>query len=195
MKTPATALTFPPFRLDSDNACLWRGTKRLVLPPKDFAVLYYLATHAGQLVTHTELLKAVWPDTIVSPKGLKAFVRRLRQQLGDNAAKPRFIETVHGRGYRFLPAVTTTPPVVSKNTRIRTASQIVTDRWQLTTHLVGRETELKQLHKWLDKATGGHRQIVFVTGEPGIGKTALIKAFLEGVRSWELGSGTSPPRN
>lgn len=99
---PGNTLSFPPFRLDPANACLWRGNKRLALPPKDFAVLHYLATHAGQLVTHQDLLKAVWPDAIVSPKGLKAFVRRLRHVLHDRADRPRFIETVHGQGYRFI---------------------------------------------------------------------------------------------
>ena len=106
---PVNTLTFPPFRLDPVNACLWRGAKRLALPPKDFAVLHHLVTHAGQLVTHEDLLKTVWPDTIVSAKGLKAFVRRLRHVLHDRADRPHFIETVHGQGYRFLPAVTTQP--------------------------------------------------------------------------------------
>jgi len=49
--------------------------------------------------------------------------------------------------------------------------------------LVGREAELTQLHAWLDKALNGERQIVFVTGEPGIGKTALIEAFLQSLGS------------
>ena len=53
----------------------------------------------------------------------------------------------------------------------------------MPSHLVGRELELTQLHQWLDKARNGERQLVFVTGEPGIGKTALIEAFLSGVRS------------
>ena len=43
---------------------------------------------------------------------------------------------------------------------------------------MGREAEVTQLHKWLDEALGGKRQIVFITGEPGIGKTSLVEAFL-----------------
>ena len=43
---------------------------------------------------------------------------------------------------------------------------------------MGRELELAQIHKWLDKARGGEHQLVFVTGEPGIGKSALVNAFL-----------------
>jgi len=48
---------------------------------------------------------------------------------------------------------------------------------------VGRETELAQLHQWLDKALQGERQVVFVTGEPGIGKTTLVDAFLQSLES------------
>ena len=44
---------------------------------------------------------------------------------------------------------------------------------------MGREAELAQLHGWLDKALSGERQIVFVTGEPGIGKTTVVEAFLD----------------
>jgi class 3 adenylate cyclase/predicted ATPase len=51
--------------------------------------------------------------------------------------------------------------------------------------IVGREAELAQLHQWLEKALNGERRIVFVTGEPGIGKTTLLEAFLFGVRSRE----------
>jgi DNA-binding winged helix-turn-helix (wHTH) protein len=127
-------LTFPPFRLDLANARLWRGTKRITLPPKDFAVLHYLVTHAEQIVTQEEILKAVWPDTIVSPKGLKAFVRRLRQVLGDKAAKPRFIETVHRRGYRFIaPVAAAAAPVVSSKFHVSSSdtqhSALSTQSW------------------------------------------------------------------
>ena len=55
--------TFHPFRLDETNQCLWRGDSRLTLTPKPFAVLKYLVDHPGRLITHDELLAAVWPDT------------------------------------------------------------------------------------------------------------------------------------
>ncbi|MBI3799183.1 MAG: AAA family ATPase [Deltaproteobacteria bacterium] len=54
---------------------------------------------------------------------------------------------------------------------------------------MGRGAELAQLHRWLEKALGGERQVVFVTGEPGIGKTTLVEAFLVGIRDWGLGVG------
>ena len=53
---------FGPFRLEAETARLWRGTERLPLRPKSFAVLHYLLQHAGRLVSKDALLQAVWPD-------------------------------------------------------------------------------------------------------------------------------------
>lgn len=109
MKTHAELL-FPPFRLDVANEQLWRGEQLIALRPKTFAILRYLVEHPGRLVTKEELLHAVWGETQVSEDGLRDYLREIRQALGDDATTPRFVETVRGRGYRFLPTVTT-PPV------------------------------------------------------------------------------------
>jgi predicted ATPase len=71
--------------------------------------------------------------------------------------------------------------VFSSDKAEKKSPQLATDHWPLTTHLVGREADLAQLHGWLEKALDGERQIVFVTGEAGIGKTALVDTFLENV--------------
>ena len=68
---------------------------------------------------------------------------------------------------------------------ISATKPLATRNWQPTTPLVGREIELAQLHAWMAKALQGERQVVFVTGEPGIGKTTLIEAFLNGCDSEE----------
>jgi DNA-binding winged helix-turn-helix (wHTH) protein len=111
-------LTFAHYRLDLPNAQLWRGNRSIPLTSKAFAVLHYLLEHAGQLVTKAELFDALWPDTVVSDGALTFCIVELRKALGDNAKAPRFIETVHGRGYRFLPAVTTTPQVSSSKFQV-----------------------------------------------------------------------------
>jgi class 3 adenylate cyclase/DNA-binding winged helix-turn-helix (wHTH) protein len=108
-------LFFSPFHLDVVNACLWRGKRRVSLTPKDFAVLHYLAVHPQQLVTHEELLKAVWSDVKVSPGVLKVCLRRIRQALGDSPTKPHFIETKHRQGYRFIAPLSTSPQPVSSS--------------------------------------------------------------------------------
>src|SRR5919108_6017507 len=84
---------FADFRLDPDNACLWRGTQAITLTPKAFAVLQYLVTHPDRLITKDELLDAVWPETAVSEAVVRVAIGALRKVLGDTVQTPRFIAT------------------------------------------------------------------------------------------------------
>jgi DNA-binding winged helix-turn-helix (wHTH) protein len=93
---------FGEFCLDGDNACVWRASQPLSLTPKAFMVLQYLVEHAGRLVTKQELLASVWAGTCVGDAVLKVNIRAIRQVLQDHPMTPRFIETVHRRGYRFI---------------------------------------------------------------------------------------------
>src|SRR5262249_3660372 len=175
-------LIFEPFCLDVGNERLWRGQEVLHLTHKAFTVLRYLAEHAGQLVTKDELLEVVWSQTHVSEAALAVCIREIRQAVGDNPRTPRFIETVHGRGYRFMAVVTVAdqlpafPPPLVRPSR--------------PPLLVGRETECAQMWQWWAKAVQGERQGGFVTGEAGIGKTTLVAAFITRVGGeGELGIG------
>ena len=98
----AKPVTFSGFRLDATNEQLSQGVQAIPLRPKAFAVLAHLVEHAGQLVTKQQLLEAVWPGTFVTDAVLKDSIRQLRDALGDDAESPRFIETAHRRGYRFI---------------------------------------------------------------------------------------------
>src|SRR5262245_18493553 len=95
-------IIFDPFCLDLANESLWRGSQVIKLRPKAFAVLDYLVGRPGQLVTKEKLLDAVWPETFVGEAVLKVAIRQLREALGDDPKSPRFIETAHRRGYRFI---------------------------------------------------------------------------------------------
>src|SRR4051794_40889829 len=95
-------ITFDPFSLDLANEQLWRGSQAIKLRPKAFAVLDHLLGRPGQLVTKDDLLNAVWPETFVSDAVLKVTIRQIRAALGDDPKSPRFIETAHRRGYRFI---------------------------------------------------------------------------------------------
>lgn len=159
---------FHSFSLDSLNECLWSEGQRLPLTRKAFSVLTYLVERPGQLVTKDELLDAVWPGTYVQEEILKSYVRKLRQILGDNAERPTFIETQTGRGYRFIAPVTQNPSMG----HARSVSPSPKG-------LFGRDAELGQLRTWYEAALRGERQVVFITGEAGIGKTALVEAFLQ----------------
>ena len=92
----------PSFRLDAVNQCAWLGTGRILLSPKAFSVLCYLAERPGRLVTKQELLDAIWPDVHVTEGVLKRAILEIRKALDDSTEDPRFIQTLHRRGYRFL---------------------------------------------------------------------------------------------
>ena len=169
----AKAKVFHPFRLDSVNQCLWRlgeagQDERLLLTPKAYAVLSYLVHHAGRLVTQEELLDAVWPDTFVQPEVLKYQIADIRGILGDSPKKPVFIETLPRRGYRFVAAV------LDEEQQPESPAPTC----PAPVRVVGRTRELGELRACFEKALRGERQIVFITGEPGIGKTALVDDFL-----------------
>lgn len=106
-------IVFPPFRLDVLNEQLWRDNELVTVRPKPFAVLVYLATHPGRLVTAAELRKVVWPNTYVGEGLQRGYIREVRRVLGDAPERPHFIETIARRGYRFLPTPSSTQPVVS----------------------------------------------------------------------------------
>src|SRR5580700_1114113 len=105
---------FAPFRLDALNAQLWRGDQQITLRRKTFDVLLYLVDHPAQLVTKAALLDAVWAGVTVSDSMPAICVKELRKALEDEAKTPRFIETVHGRGYRFVARVTSDAPTQPK---------------------------------------------------------------------------------
>ena len=100
--TEQDRIIFEPFCLDLANECLWRGSQAIHLRPKAFAVLEYLLQRPGQLVTKEKLLDEVWAGTFVGEAVLKVAVRQLREALEDDPKSPRFIETAHRRGYRFI---------------------------------------------------------------------------------------------
>jgi len=110
-------LTFDPFRFEPATGRLWRGLQELSLTPKAAAVLRALLEHAGDLVPKQTLFAAVWRDTVVSDDALVACVQELRRAFADDSRQPRFIETRHRRGYRFLPHVTQVTPGAESSAR------------------------------------------------------------------------------
>lgn len=181
----AQQLFFATFRLDLANEQLWEGEALVALRPKLFAVLRQLVENAGRLITREELHRSAWQGTTVSESVLRGTIRELREVLHDDATAPRFIETVPHRGYRFLAPVTAAPdpardaPTSSGTARDRAvALPLREQRTDAGSLPVGREAELAALGRCLERALRGERQVVFVTGEPGIGKTTLVDTFL-----------------
>jgi predicted ATPase/DNA-binding winged helix-turn-helix (wHTH) protein len=160
---------FACFQFDTQNECLWRNGERIPLTPKPFAVLRYLVENPQRLVTHDELLEALWPETYVQPQVLRTYVLELRKVLGDDAGNSRFIETVPKRGYRFIAALAESSESVAGFEQRAGAPP--------PSGLVGRIAEMEEFRRAMGEALRGERQVLFVTGEVGIGKTSLVDAF------------------
>lgn len=93
---------FGPFRLDPRKRLLWRAGEVVSLKPKAFETLLVLLENRGRVMDKDELLRLLWPDTIVEENSLNKQVSALRRLLGESAADHRYIVTVHGRGYSFV---------------------------------------------------------------------------------------------
>jgi predicted ATPase/DNA-binding winged helix-turn-helix (wHTH) protein len=156
-------ITFGPFCLDLEvtHGRLWRGEHIIALRPRSLAVLRYLVEHAGRLVTKAELRQQVWTGTHVTDTVLRVCVRDIRAALGDEAAAPQYVATVGQQGYRFLVQGdgNVSPPV-------------------LAGPIVGRQREVDTLEGWFQRAARGERQLVFLSGDAGVGKTTVLDLWL-----------------
>ncbi|HUA32939.1 MAG TPA: AAA family ATPase [Candidatus Binataceae bacterium] len=165
-------LRFRAFTLDRANQQLRRASVVIPLPPKTFAVLQYLAENPQRLVTHAELLSAVWPGVAVGNGLLRGYLRDIRRALGDDAANPKFIATQQRLGFRFLPEVD-----FDSFENAQGALPSGRDSTPVSA-LVGRDHETRALADFLRESLNGQRQVVLIAGEPGIGKSALVGEFV-----------------
>jgi TolB-like protein/DNA-binding winged helix-turn-helix (wHTH) protein/Tfp pilus assembly protein PilF len=107
MQSANSPLRFAVFELDLQTGELTKRGRRVRLQELPFRLLAMLLEKPGQLVTREELRARLWPQTFVDfDHGLNKAISKIRVALGDSADNPRFVETVAGRGYRFLADVT-----------------------------------------------------------------------------------------
>lgn len=183
-REPAAAipgeLHFGTFRLPGPHGPLFAAGRVVDLPRKPLALLWMLASRAGEVVTKDEVLAEVWPRVVVSEGAISASLRDLRRALGDDAREPRFIATAHRIGYRFIAEVTghAVPPGAATPDALR-GPEIL----PAPDAFVGRAAERALLKAAYERAAAGQRQVVFVTGEAGIGKSRLVDAFLAAVEA------------
>jgi len=165
---------FSPFCLDFDRGILWRGTEPVALRPKAWALLCYLVENHGRLATKAELLDAIWPAATVNEAALANCISELRAALGDDRRDPHYIEIAHRRGYRWIATIESSPNGHAEPSAMPLHPHVPPP----PAVTVGRDEELEQLRGALTRALAAQRQLVFITGEAGIGKSTLLDRFL-----------------
>ena len=112
------SVTFGDYRFEPETGRLWSGAREIRLTPKASEVLKQLVLHAGEPVSKADLFATVWSGTAVSDDALTSCIQELRRALEDDPKQPRFIETRHRRGYRFI-----APALQSASATIRNDSK------------------------------------------------------------------------
>lgn len=167
-------IRFVGFELDEANARLSRNGEVVVLAPTPFTLLCELARQPGSLLSKDALLDAVWGHRYVSESVLKTAISDVRTALGDTPRQPRFIETLSRRGYRFIATPSPMPLTPMFPAPVPEADAH-------PTAFVGRVAALARLQRSWNQAQGGQRAVLWLAGEPGIGKTTLIEHFVAGL--------------
>lgn len=139
--------------------------------PQVFDVLVHLIDNRDRAVPKEELLDAVWGDRFVSESALTSRIKSARRAVGDDGREQSLIRTVRGHGYRFVGdlRVAATPSTSTADLDRDVTGTVRT--------LLGRDRELDALRGELRSVLSGGRGLVFVSGEPGMGKTALVETF------------------
>jgi DNA-binding winged helix-turn-helix (wHTH) protein/predicted ATPase len=190
---------FGDYTLDTQRYELRHVGVLCKLEPQVFNVLAYLLEHHTRVVSKDELLEQYWPQQFVNDVNVNQRVMAARKVLGDNGRLQRYIKTVHGRGYRFVADVTlvesslVAPSPTAAMAMVPPAPPgLATLPPRLPETFVGREAALEALQQDVLMALHGERQVVFLTGEAGIGKTTLVDALVTNLAStmqWWIGRG------
>lgn len=172
MFTQRRIYEFDDFRVDTGQFLLTRAGHTTPITPTVFRILLILLERAGEVVTKEQLIQFVWPDSFVEEGNLNRNVSTLRKALDEKPCDHRYIETIPKTGYRFIAPVRSIeyqPPTGN----VRKAAN------GTRRQIVGRESELAALRRAYDLAQQAHGAVIWVSGDVGLGKTALIETFLD----------------
>ena len=154
---------------------LRRDGEIVAVQPQVFDLLLLLLENRHRLVTKEEIFQRIWKNRIVSDAALSSRIKTLRQALGDDGTEQGCIRTVRRRGFRLDSA---RRGARRRRGRLAACRHRRPHRSPARPKFVGREDGARSARRPAGKACAGRRQVVFVTGEAGIGKTCLVSAFV-----------------
>ncbi len=171
-------LAFGPFELDVAACELRRDGRSVPLQPRVFDTLRYLVEHRDRLVAKQELIDALWGGQQLNAVAVPWSISHARKALNQQGNEDKYIETVRGRGYRFVAEVRE----VSARTATAAVAAITAPESEAAAApparasdpFVGREQVMQQLMAALEVSRGGHGRLVLLSGEAGIGKTRCM---------------------
>jgi predicted ATPase/DNA-binding winged helix-turn-helix (wHTH) protein len=169
-----TTVSFGPFRLLPEQRILLADDKPVRLGSRALDILITLLERPGELVTKDEILRRVWPDTIVEETSLRVHIGALRKVLGDGHGGARYVANVPGRGYCFVALVERRG--AGKGFAASVPAPLLGNLPAPLTRMIGRDETVANLASQL--AT---RRFVSIVGPGGIGKTTVAVAVAEAV--------------
>ncbi|HEX4335434.1 MAG TPA: AAA family ATPase [Polyangiaceae bacterium] len=177
--------TFDEFELDTAACELRRRGRPVVLQPRVFDTLRYLLENSTRVVSRQELLDALWKGQKVKPGAVPWCVNHVRRALGQRALDKYPIDTIRGRGYRFV------APARRQGARADSSPPQENARWSSPAGaegpFVGRAEVMGRLVDALSSARAGEGAITLLTGHPGIGKTRSMTELAALAQSWGIG--------
>ncbi|HEY6644490.1 ATP-binding protein [Povalibacter sp.] len=190
--------SFGPFRLSPATRQLERDGVPLALGDRALDILIVLVEHAGEIVSHRDLITRVWRGLVVTPGNLRVHMTALRKALGDGTDETRYIENVVGQGYCFVAPVTLTKTATRTTPALPSAASTTAQLRGLPpvlTRMVGREDVVRTIvaDLWTDR-------FVTIVGPGGVGKTtvavcvahAMLDEFSGNVCFVDIGAITDP---
>jgi len=187
MSQPVThCYEFDAFRLDPIKRLLLREGESVPLKSKDFDLLLALIEHRGQVLSRDELLKLVWPDSVVEESNLSVHISTLRHALGEAPEDHRYIVTMPNRGYSFVAGVRELPGegegTASSSIPLSTAQRAQLEPVGGAVPLDSRFYLERETDREFQAAVERRDSIVLVKGARQVGKTSLLARSLQQAR-------------
>jgi predicted ATPase/DNA-binding winged helix-turn-helix (wHTH) protein len=170
MTSSDNVLQFGPFRLLPQARMLLKGGEPVRLGSRAREILFFLVERAGRIVKKNELIKRVWPDTVVEEGTLRVHIAALRKALDDGKGAMRYIENVTGHGYRFVAPLSALTHAEVQPVQVEPNLQPPALP-SAPVRLIGRMQALETLSSRLQE-----QRFMTVAGPGGIGKTSLAIA-------------------